>query len=114
VSSWAASGHEVSLHPYFAPDGFEGNMQGGYNLAANWFRTAIPVPWGPSVRHHALEWTGWVDPASVMSTFGVRMDLSYYAWGPALDNPTRSSQAHGYINGSGLPMRFVTQTSTSR
>ena len=38
------------------------------------------------------------------------MDASYYAWGPALFNPTQATQAHGYINGSGQPMRFVTET----
>ena len=38
---------------------------------------------------------------------GLRLDLSYYAWGPALNNPTLAAQAHGYLNGSGLPMKFV-------
>ena len=42
-----------------------------------------------------------------MAGYGVRMDLSYYAWGPALDNPTLASQAHGFITGSGQAMRFV-------
>ena len=38
------------------------------------------------------------------------MDLSFYAWGPAMFKrtpATPATQAHGYINGSGLPMRFV-------
>jgi hypothetical protein len=108
VSTWVADGHEMSLHPYFEPDGFAGNMPAGYAAAASWFAGAIPVPPAPTSRHHSLEWTGWVDPVSVMAGYGVRMDLSYYAWGPALNNPTQSSQAHGYITGSGQAMRFVT------
>jgi hypothetical protein len=108
VSTWAADGHDVSVHPYFEPDGLTGNFPAGYTVAFDWFATGVPVPSGPTVRHHSLEWGGWVDPVSVMVARGLRMDLSYYAWGPALNHPTLASQAHGYITGSALPMRFVT------
>lgn len=110
VNSWRTAGHEVGLHPYFDPDGLENDMAGGYTVARDWWQSIYAFPFSPTARHHSLEWTGWADPASVMSAFGVRMDTSYYAWGPALNNPTQSSQAHGYTNGSGQPMRFVTQT----
>ena len=105
IASWVASGHEVGLHPFFAPDGLDTAQ--GYAEANAWWSGGVPVPYSNTVRHHSLEWAGWVDPVSVMSGYGIRMDTSYYAWGPALDNPTQSSQAHGYITGSGLPMRFV-------
>jgi hypothetical protein len=108
VATWVANGHEVAVHPFFEPDGLTGNFPAGYAVAFDWFATGVPVPSGPTVRHHSLEWGGWVDPVSVMVARGLRMDLSYYPWGPALNNPTLASQAHGYITGSALPMRFVT------
>ncbi len=109
VATWLANGHEVGLHPYFAGDGYEGDFVQGYDRAVTWFQSVSLTP-GPTSRHHSLEWGGWVDPVSVMASHGVRMDLSYYAWGPALDHPALPNQAHGYINGSGLPMRFVSTT----
>ena len=109
VATWVANGHEVGLHPYFSVETPPLNFTQGYTQAATWFASALPFLAGPSptTRHHTLEWGGWVDPVSIMSSFGVRMDLSYYAWGPVLDNPTLPAQAHGYVTGSGLPMRFV-------
>ncbi len=43
---------------------------------------------------------------------GVRMDLSYYTWGrPMFITPGNpADQAHGFITGSGLPMKFVNAT----
>ena len=48
-------------------------------------------------------------PVTVMASRGIRMDLSYSAFGPAvhLTPGDRLAQAHGYITGSGLPMRFI-------
>ena len=107
VATWVTSGHEVAVHPYFQPDGLTGDFAAGYAVAFNWFTSGVPVPPGPTVRHHSLEWGGWVDPVSVMAARGLRIDLSYYPWGPAMNNPTLATQAHGYITGSGLPMRFI-------
>ena len=52
---------------------------------------------------------GWVDPVQAMVDSGVRMDLSYYTWGrPMFITPGNpADQAHGFITGSGLPMKFV-------
>ena len=44
VNTWVADGHEVGLHPFFAQDGFAGNMPAGYDLAYTWFTGAMPVP----------------------------------------------------------------------
>jgi len=108
VATWLANGHEIGMHPYFAPLN-EGNFVFGYDEAVTWFQS-VPLTPSATGRHHGLEWGGWVDPVSVMASHGVRMDLTYYAWGPALDNPTLANQAHGYITGSGLPMRFISAT----
>lgn len=110
VSTWVANGHEVGIHPFFEPDGLEQDFPAGYAVAFDWFSNFMPVPPGPTQRHHRLEWGGWVNPAISMPGLDLRMDLSFYAWGPALDNPALPQQAHGYLTGSGLPMRFVTTT----
>jgi hypothetical protein len=110
VAAWAANGHDLAVHPFFQPDALTGDFPGGYTVAFNWFASSVPVAPGPTVRHHSLEWAGWIDPVSVMVGRGLRMDLSYYPWGPALDNPTIAAQAHGYVTGSGLPMPFVSTT----
>ena len=109
MQGWAAAGHEVGLHPYFVDDGFANDFDAGYRRSADWFEQTMGFPYGPTVRHHSLEWLGWVTPAEIMGNWGLRMDTWYYAWGPALFNPTVNSQAHGYINGSGQPMRFINQ-----
>ena len=112
VNGWRTAGHEVGLHPYFDPDNLENDMAGGYTVAVNWWNSIYSFPFSPTERHHSLEWTGWASPAAVMQSRGIRMDTSYYAWGPALNNPTQQTQAHGYINGSGQPMRFINETGT--
>lgn len=106
VSTWVANGHDISVHPVFADDGIT-DFGLGYTTVFDWFQFSLPMPPGPTVRHHTLEWAGWVSPVAVMPGFGIGMDLSYSTFGPAVHNPSQQSQAHGYLNGSGLPMRFV-------
>lgn len=108
VSTWVANGHELAVHPVFAEDGIPGNFTQGYTTAFTWFQGAFPSSAAPTVRHHALEWGGWTAPVTVMNTAGIGMDLSYSAFGPTVHRPNQQTQAHGFINGSGLPMRFVT------
>ena len=110
VATWVANGHEVAVHPYFEPDGLERQLPRAVTPSrSTGSPTGVPVPPGPTVRHHSLEWGGWVDPVSVMAARGLRMDLSYYAVGSGPQQPDAGPQAHGYITGSGLPMRFVTR-----
>ena len=104
LAAWRAAGHEISLHPVI--DGV--TVAQAYDTNRSWFSQTLLLPPGPTVRQHSLAWAGWIDPVLVMRDAGVRMDTSYYPWGPAVFNPTRTRQAHGYITGSGLPMRFVT------
>lgn len=49
-------------------------------------------------RGHCTIWTGWVDMAKILEENGIKMDLSYY--------PYKYFQV-GYLNGSGLPMKFI-------
>ena len=107
--AWVSNGHEVGAHPVFNEDGFSNNIPQGYATAYEWFGLQMPMTAQPgrAERHHTLEWSGWVAPTSVMQTRNIGMDFSYSAFGPAVHNPTQSSQAHGFITGSGLPMRFI-------
>jgi hypothetical protein len=107
IASWAANGHEFAVHPVFADDGISGNFAQGYTNGFTWFQGAVPVAPAPTVRHHTLEWSGWTGPVTVMDSFGIGLDLSYSPFGPAVHQPNQQSQAHGFINGSGLPMRFI-------
>ena len=63
AATWEATGHDLSVHPVFAEDGVSGNFAQGYTTGFNWFATNVPPPVtpGPTVRHHTLEWAGWVD-----------------------------------------------------
>ncbi|MGE0363392.1 MAG: Calx-beta domain-containing protein, partial [Vicinamibacterales bacterium] len=105
VADWRADGHEVGLHPYVTPD--NATIPQAYQNALNWFSTAGWLPASPTTRHHTSEWAGWIDPVASMQTAGVRMDLSFYSIGEAMYRTGQQDQAHGYLTGSGLPMRYV-------
>jgi Calx-beta domain/Bacterial Ig domain len=106
TAAWRAAGHEIGLHPYGYADSL--TLDGGYQIAENYH---AQMEWGtPSatVRSHMVEWQGWTDAANVALSHGKTMDVSYYTYGPSVTRPD-GSQAHGYVTGSGLPMRFIHQ-----
>ncbi len=109
VATWRANGHEVGLHPYFYQD--NATVEQGYSTVESWFSTQGWGQWSPTVRHHQIEWPTWVGPAQTMLQHGIRMDTSFYTWGPAVTYPN-GTQGHGFINGSALPMRFISQQGT--
>ena len=49
---------------------------------------------------------GWTDAADIAAAHGIALDTSFYHWGPWLQKPD-GTWPHGYITGSGLPMKFV-------
>ncbi len=107
IAQWRQNGHEVGLHPYAQAD--NQNLQAGFVAGENWFAVQ---GWGaPSrtVRNHQIAWEGWVDAAQVAVNHGMGLDDSFYTWGPPVMYQN-GTQAHGYINGSGLPMRFINQS----
>jgi Big-like domain-containing protein/Calx-beta domain-containing protein len=107
VNTWIARGHEFGMHPAGYQNGVTLTQAFQNNL--NWFLVNGYAPPSPTVRIHQLEWQGWVDGANIEASSGVTMDTSYYTWGPAVTYPD-GHQAHGYVTGSGLPMRFIDQT----
>jgi len=106
ASAWRANGHEFGLHPYGSMDGV--SLDTGFQTGLDWFTThGLGAP-SRTIRFHQIEWPSWVGPAQLEATNGIGLDTTFYTWGPAVTYPD-GHQAHGFINGSGLPMRFVDQ-----
>jgi hypothetical protein len=106
VQAWRSNGHEVGMHP--AAFQYSRSLDQAFQAAQSYFTTAGLGAPSPTTRIHQIEWQGWVDGAKIEASYGMGLDLSYYTWGPAVTYPG-GQQAHGYINGSGLPMRFIDQ-----
>ncbi|NLE45693.1 MAG: hypothetical protein GX620_13305 [Chloroflexi bacterium] len=103
VADWRGRGHEFTLHPYVDED-----------LETGWYdhwREFTGLGYGPvsrTVRTHRVLWTGWVETARLQASYGVRLNLDYYHWGPAFCRNTDGC-TYGHLTGSGLPMRFIDQ-----
>ncbi len=54
-------------------------------------------------RGHCLIWVGWTEMAQFLSAGGVRMDQNFIP---------RRYYRHGYLNGSGLPVKFMDEEGT--
>jgi hypothetical protein len=107
VATWRAHGHEVGMHP--AGYQYSRSIDAAFLAAEDYFTGAGDGLPSPTTRIHQVEWQGWVDAAKVEASYGIGLDTSFYTWGPAVTYAD-GHQAHGYINGSGLPMRFIDQT----
>ncbi len=110
MATWRAAGHEFGVHPYAFMDG--GTLDAGYTTAEDYFAAQGFGQPSATVRHHQIEWQGWTTAAQVAANHGIGLETSFYTWGPSVSftatHPNgRPIQAHGFINGSGLPMRFV-------
>jgi glucose/arabinose dehydrogenase len=106
VATWRSRGHEVGMHPSAFQSG--SNLTTAFQTNFSWFTGLYGSNPSPTTRIHQVEWQGWVDGATVAANFGIGLDTSFYTWGLPVTYPD-GHQAHGYINGSGQPMRFVNQ-----
>ena len=116
VLAWLPSGHTFGMHPYsYQPNNYPPynitNLQQGYSVYYNWFTSTFSVaPYNISmsrtVRNHQVAWAGWTDSADYAASIGIAMDTSFYDWGAWLQKPD-GTWPHGYITGSGQPMKFV-------
>jgi hypothetical protein len=107
VATWRARGHEVGMHPAAFQNGW--TLDQAYLANQNYFTNGGYGTPSTTTRNHQIEWQGWVDAAKVARNYGIGLDTSFYTWGPSVTY-TDGHQAHGYINGSGLPMRFIDQS----
>lgn len=101
VANWRARGHEFTLHPYV-----EEGLEAGWQRYWQEFTGLGYGPVSPTVRTHRILWTGWVETARLQASYGIRMNLDYYHYGPAFRDKT-GEWRYGHFIGSGLPMRFV-------
>lgn len=106
VQSWRAQGHEFGIHPYASkPDAGITNIDQGYAVFNSWFDSTFSSPKSRTVRNHQVAWKGYTDAVELERDYGMAMDTNYYHSGVWLQKPD-GSWAHGYITGSGLPMKF--------
>lgn len=103
VANWRTRGHEFGMHPYV-----EAGLEAGYNYHWNEFLKYGFGPLPPTVRTHRILWYGWVENARVQARYGLRMNLDHYHSGGAV-RKSDGSWTFGYLGGTGLPMRFVTE-----
>lgn len=106
VAAWRERGHEFGLHPYVDEYSVEPGLEAGWRRYRQEFTAAGYGPVSPTVRTHRVIWTGWVETARVQASYGIRMNLDYYHFGPLFKRADQT-WAFGYFTGSGLPMRFV-------
>jgi hypothetical protein len=109
LAALQSQGAVFGLHPYGAADGV--SLATGYNTVATWWAGRYSQPWSRTVRHHQIAWEGWTDAADVAAAapYNIRMDTSFYHYGTWLDRDPGAGTdfVHGYMNGSGLAMKFI-------
>jgi uncharacterized repeat protein (TIGR01451 family) len=116
IQTWMSQGNTFGLHPYayhpdLYPPFFVKSLVDGFKIGFQWFQVnfginTCQIPLSKAVRNHQGAWAGWTDAADYAVNYGVSMDTSFYTWGPWLQK-SDGSWAHGYITGSGQPMKFV-------
>ena len=111
MQTWRAQGHEFGIHPYaYRPDPYPPynitNLTEGYQVYSNWFATQYTSPKSRTVRNHQVAWQGWTEAADIAVTYGLALDTNFYHWGTWL-RKSDGTWPHGYITGSGQPMKFV-------
>lgn len=101
VQDWRSRGHEFSIHPY-VDEGLEiGWDKHWKNFTGMGYGANLTT-----VRTHKILWTGWAESARVQASYGIKMNLDYYHYGPAFQKDD-GEWVYGYFTGSGLPMHFV-------
>jgi hypothetical protein len=108
-------GHEIGILPtqYFddlvTPGLDITTLEDGYTKLRQWYadpngyQSISPTV---AVRSYDFSWKGWSGGAEVAAANGIKMDMNYSNVGRWLRKPD-GTWPRGYLNGSGLPMRFV-------
>src|SRR5512141_3102057 len=103
LQTWQAQGNTLGIHPYRL-DG--STLAAGFNTVDSLFSSTYTVPRSNTVRIHRYEWQGWTDGADIKTAHNIALDVSFAGWGKWLQKPD-GTWPHGYMTGSGLPMKFV-------
>ena len=110
--AWTAAGHAFGIHPWKVQgDPAVNTMAKAFTGVDNWFLSSYTVPRSNTVRTHALQWEGWTDTADTAAAHGIALDTSFYHCCEWLQKPD-GTWPHGYLTGSGLPMKFVREDGT--
>lgn len=104
IDGWRSQGFDFGLHPVVDPDGYDPAYQFSYSKFVNTYGFQ-PV----TARTHMVRWTGWSTAAAIQANANVEMSFDTYQWGAWLNNTT-DAPARGYVAGSGLPMRYVSDS----
>jgi len=113
MQSWRGQGHEFGIHPSNCcpnpnyPPYSINDLNQGYDVYASWWNLTFSSPPSRTVRNHQVAWQGWTDAAQIAVNHGYQMDTNFYTWGSWLRKPD-GSWPHGYVTGSGQPMKFIT------
>jgi hypothetical protein len=116
MQGWRAQGYEFGIHPYtYKPDSYPPynitNLTQGYNVFDSWWSSTFSSPKSRTVRNHQVAWLGWTDAADLAASYNIALDTNFYHWGTWLQK-TDGTWPHGYITGSGQPMKFIRQDGT--
>ncbi len=110
METWRTQGHEFGMHPYRNPTitMTYAALNQGFTDSVNQFGLFYdpPIPMSLTVRNHQISWQGWTDAADIAVAHGMVMDTNFYHWGQWLKKPD-NTWPHGYITGSGQPMKFI-------
>jgi len=106
VETWRRRGHEFAPHPAAEPD-----LESGLTRAWEAFEADGYGRDHQAARTHEVFWQGWADVPRAQRRRGVRLNLDAYQVGPVMRGPA-GTWAHGHLNGSGLPARFVDERGT--
>ncbi len=105
MQSWRTQGYEFGIHP-------DNPLADGYATMDDWWNLVHgTVPRSRTTRNHQLAWQGWTDAADIAVDHNIALDTSFYHWGPWTQK-VDGSWPHGYITGSGQPMKFIKSDGT--
>lgn len=114
VQIWRSEGNEFGIHPYsFSEDPYYPitNLTQGYEAYDMWYSGYFSSPKSHTVRNHRIAWEGWTTAAEIARAKGIELDTNFYHWGQWLKK-SDDTWAHGYVNGSGQPMKFIRSDGT--
>lgn len=112
LAALRADGHEMNIHP--GPDwaGCDDLIERYWCMVEWWGFQYGTIERGRTIRNHRVEWLGWADIAEhALNNYDVRMFTDVYHYGLWL-RKADLSWPMGYINGSGLPMKYVLEDGT--
>ena len=112
LANLRSAGHDMNVHPG-GTGWVVGGLEENYDeIINNYWNNVFTLPRGHTIRNHRVEWSGWADIAEYASvTYDVRMSTDVYHYGSWIQKPDLTWPM-GYINGSGLPMKFVKEDGT--